>query len=360
MYAKLCSLENLELAFKKARKRKTLKPYVQEFEKNLSQNLQQLHQELIDKTYQPLPLRTFILRDPKTRKISVSNFRDRVVHHAVVNILEPIFEQQFIHDSYANRIGKGVLAALKRFDCFKRKVSKNGTPVNNAKKKNTVRGFVLKADVKHYFDTVDHDKLLEVVGKKVRDEDALELIGKIINNHVRKTAGKGMPLGNLTSQFFANVFLNEFDWFVKHTIKAEYYIRYVDDFIILHHSRKKLQRWKKVINDYLKKELLLELHPQKSCIRPLHRGIDFLGFKCFYHHKLVRKRNIRKMIAKIELFKELYANKKITAQDVLETLHGWNAYAMHANTYKLRQRLTTMIKQELQQRTILSVSGEHQ
>ncbi|MFH1066254.1 MAG: hypothetical protein V1734_07125 [Nanoarchaeota archaeon] len=147
LFERLCSIENLELAFKKARKHKTLKPYVVEFEKNIAENLQTIHTELIEKTYVPLPLNEFILRDPKTRRISVSNFRDRVVHHAICNILEPIFEKYFIYGSYANRKGKGNLKAIVRFDYFKRKVSCNGRQIRGLQDDNYVQGYALKADI---------------------------------------------------------------------------------------------------------------------------------------------------------------------------------------------------------------------
>lgn len=349
LFGKLCSLENLELAFKKARKHKTLKQYVQEFEKNLDENLKALQQELASKTYSPLPLKTFILRDPKTRRISVSDFRDRIVHHVICNVLEPIFEQYFIHDSYANRKGKGSLAALQRFDEFKRRVSRNGRLVANASDDNVVQGFVLKADIKHYFDTVDHAKLLEVIGLRIADSDVLQLIRKIINNHASKAPGKGMPLGNLTSQFFANIYLNELDHFVKQNLQAKYYIRYVDDFIILHHSKHQLQEWKERINDFLRQELLLELHPQKSSIHTLGKGVDFLGFKCFYYFRLLRKRNIRKMLKRLERFKDLLRQETASPCELLESLQGWNAYAMHANTYKLRRNVTNKVIELIQQ-----------
>jgi RNA-directed DNA polymerase len=337
LFVKLCSMENLELAFKKARKRKTLKLYVIEFEARLSENLILLHEELVTKKYNLKPLNTFILRDPKTRKISVSDFRDRVVHHAICNVLEPIFESRFIYDSYANRKGKGVLAALKRFDQFKRKVSVNGQCLRGAHDANVVKGFVLKADIKHYFENVDHEKLISVISRSIRDKDVLELIWKVLRNHTCKVRGKGMPLGNLTSQFFANVYLNELDQFVKHKLKAKHYIRYVDDFIILHKSAKQLVEWKKAIDEFLNQELLLELHPQKSRIQPFGGGVDFLGFRCFYHFRLLRKKNIRKALRRLEDFGIALKEGKIEPSMILESIRGWNAYATHANTYKLRR-----------------------
>lgn len=166
-------------------------------------------------TYTPKPLKTFILRDPKTRKISKADFRDRIIHHAICNIIEPTFDKTFIHDSYANRINKGTLNAIKRFEYFKKKVSKN----------NSNQCYVLKADIKSYFDNVSHNTLVNILENKINDERTTNLISLILKNHEGKTANKGMPLGNLTSQFFANIYLNELDQYVKHELRAKYYIR---------------------------------------------------------------------------------------------------------------------------------------
>lgn len=157
LWEQLCDYENLVLAFKKARKHKTLKSYVIEFEKNLKENLLQLRSELLLHSYRPKPLKTFILRDPKTRKIGKSDFRDRVVHHTLHNVIEPIFDKTFIYDSYANRKGKGTLEAIQRLDSFKRKITKN----------NTKRVFVLKADIKHYFESIDHNILIKILKKQL-------------------------------------------------------------------------------------------------------------------------------------------------------------------------------------------------
>src|SRR3989339_248340 len=271
LYEDICNYENLEKAFTKARKHKTLKPYIIEFEEKLKENLLQLQEELITQTYKPRPLKTFIIRGPKTRKISKSDFRDRVIHHAICNIIEPIFDKTFIYDSYANRIMKGTLKAIERFDEFKRKVSKN----------NHKACYFLKADIKHYFDTVDHQILFNILARKIEDEKVIWLIKQIFDNHKTIESGKGMPLGNLTSQFFANVYLNELDQFVKHKLKAKQYIRYVDDFVILHHSEEKLAEWKEKIVGFLRENLLLDLHPEKTRIILSDHGVDFLGLKIF-------------------------------------------------------------------------------
>ena len=174
-------MENLLLAWQKARKGKTNKIYVKEFEKNLRANLRGLNKELKEITYKPLPLKTFVLRDPKTRVISKSDFRDRVVHHALVNILEPIFDKSFIYDSYANR--KGALKTVLRFDSFVRKVSRNGKTkgwINN----NQVKGYCLKADIKHYFQEVNHEILLKIIKRKITDEKVIWLVEKIVKANI--------------------------------------------------------------------------------------------------------------------------------------------------------------------------------
>ena len=179
LYEKIISPENLILAWKKARKGKTKKDYVVEFEKRLDENLKQLHEELENQTYMPKPMETFILRDPKTRKISKSDFRDRVVHHAIVNVLEPIYNKIFIYDSCANRKGKGNLFALKRFYSFIRKVSENGR-VKGIFSRNQVKGYCLKADIKHYFEEVDYEILLKIVDRKIKDEKVMWLLKRVI------------------------------------------------------------------------------------------------------------------------------------------------------------------------------------
>jgi retron-type reverse transcriptase len=329
LYLEICSYANLEAAFKKAKKRKSTKLYVVEFEKNLSESLTNLRNELVFHTYKPVPLKTFIICDPKTRKICKSAFRDRVVHHALVRIIEPIFEKTFIYDSYANRKGKGVHSALNRFDCFKRKVSKN----------NTRTCYVLKADIRHYFETVDQEILIKIISKRIKDRRVIWLIRRILNNYNSKQTGKGMPLGNLTSQFFANVYLNELDQFVKQKLKAKHYIRYVDDFVILLHSKEFLENCKEQINNFLKNELRIELHPDKSKIISLNKGIRLLGFKVFYYHKLLRRSNLNKFLRKLSELKEKLALGLISEESLAESVQGWVGYAMHGNTYSLRKKL---------------------
>jgi len=328
IYPQIYNFSNLLLAWRKARKGKTKKLYVREFEKDTLGNLLALQEELKNGTYYPKQLKIFILRDPKTRKISKSDFRDRIVHHAIVNILEPIFDKSFFYDSCANRKGKGNLVALKRFELFKRQIT------NNMKSE----AFCLKADIKHYFQEVNHGILLKIIQRKIKDEEVICLIKKILENNLigGSEQAKGMPLGNLTSQFFASIYLNELDYFLKHKLKAKYYIRYVDDFVILHNSKIQLEIWKKEIDRFLKKELKLELHPDKSKIISLSNGVDFVGFRNFYYFRLLRKRNIRNMERKIKMYK----GELITKDSIIGSSQGWQAYAKWANSYELITRFS--------------------
>jgi len=339
IYHKIYDLGNLQLAYKKAKKGKSKKYYVISFEKDLKNNILHLQKELKNLTYKPKPLKTFILRDPKTRKISISDFRDRIIHHAVYNIIGPIFDKTFIYDSYANRKGKGNLKALERFHCFMKKVSRNGKVVGQFNN-NQIKGYCLKCDIRRYFFEINHIILLRIIRKKINDKNVLWLIEQILSNNL--TENIGMPLGNLTSQLFANVYLNELDRFVKHHLKAKFYIRYVDDFVILHPSKSQLQLWKYEINKFLKSELKIKLHNQKSRIIPLARGVDFVGFRNFYYFRLLRKRNIKKMFLKVRDYKD----NKLSSEKIYEIHQGWNAYARWANTYKLRLRIAKSIKRK--------------
>lgn len=329
LYSQVCSFENLKLAFQKARKGKTKRPDVLEFESNLKNNLLQLRADLLLHSYRPQPLTTFIIRDPKTRKINKSAFRDRIVHHALCNILEPIYEKIFIYDSYANRKGKGTLKAIERFDRFKKEVA---VPY-----KDYIPGYCLKADVKHYFETVDHNILLNTVQRRIKDKNVLFLLKNILANYNNGEQGKGMPLGNLTSQFLANVYLNELDQFAKHILKIKYYIRYVDDFVILHEQKEVLKLYHQEIDSFLQQRLKLELHPQKSKIIPLDQGVTFLGFRVFHHHKLLRKSNWRAAKRRIISLKNDFDNGMIDYDAVYESMTGWFAYAKQANTSNVRR-----------------------
>ena len=201
-----------------------------------------------------------------------------------------------------------------------------------------MQGYVLKSDISRYFDNVDHKTLLNIIKRKVKDGKIIWLVQKVLNNFDIPVKGKGMPLGNYTSQFFANVYLNDLDYFVKHELKAKYYIRYVDDMVILHRSKKRLEYFKKKIINFLE-GMKLELHPNKSEIISLQKGITFLGYRIFYKHKILRKRNRKYFLKKFDKYLNLYNEEVISDEQLIAKLQGWFGYAQWANTYLLRKRL---------------------
>jgi len=334
LWSSLCSFDNLFLAWKKARKHKTQKPYTIEFEKEILGNILTLQSELETGTYTPKPLINFTIRDPKTRKISKSDFRDRIIHHAVCNIIEPIFDKTFIHDTYANRLGKGSLKAVKRFEYFKNIVTKDDIRTC----------YCLKADIRHYFETVDHKILLNLLRRKIADEKVLSLVKQILNNHITDVRGKGMPLGNLTSQFFANVYLSELDHYVKETMQVKHYIRYVDDFVILSNSKTELREYQEKTNIFLITRLCLELHPEKTTICALKNGVGFLGLRIFENHRLLKKSNVRKFKNKLSKLCVQYERKEIDYDKIYDSIEGWVAYSKTANTYKFRNQFLKSIE----------------
>ncbi len=348
LFQELCSYENLFIAFKKAKKHKTLKPYVIEFNKDLKNNLLQLRADLLFHSYRPKPLETFVIHDPKTRVINKSQFGDRIVHHALCNIIQPLTEKSFIYDSYANRIGKGTLSAIKRFEFFIRKVSRN-----YSLHKNNILGYVLKADIKSYFENVDHSILLEIIRRKIKDPEIIKLITIILKNYSNK---KGMPLGNLTSQFLANVYLNELDQFVKHDLKVKYYLRYVDDFVILHSSKEELQFIKVKIEVFLNDKLKITLHKDKTKIFPLYSGTKFLGFRIFHDKRLINKKNIIKFKKRFSKYCLKYENNALNYDTIYDFLEGWFAYSNYADNKKIRDDilliLNTKFKSEVSRKEV--------
>jgi len=204
---------------------------------------------------------------------------------------------------------------------------------------NAIIGYVFKADIKHYFETIDHGILLRLIRKRIKDEKVMWLIEIILKNHRTEIPGKGMPLGNLTSQFFANFYLNELDYFVKHRLKAGCYIRYVDDFLLLHKDKEVLSEWKEAIADFLGQNLEIELHPEKSRIIPLKRGVTFLGFRVFAKYRLLKKSNARRIWKRLGIFKRRYDIGEMKRDEIVQSLEGWFAYAEFADTYDLRRKV---------------------
>jgi len=266
-YHYIISLDNLLEAWREFLKGKRSRKDVQEFELNLMANILSLHKELADKTYRHSDYHAFNISDPKPRNIHKASVRDRLLHHALYRQLYPFFDRTFIYDSYSCRIDKGTHKAINQFRAFAYKVSQNHTK--------TV--WVLKCDIKKFFASVDHSVLKKIITNYIPDQDIRWLFSQVIDSF-ETSPDKGLPLGNLTSQLLVNVYMNEFDQYMKHKLKVRYYIRYADDFVILSEDKNYLEKLLAKIDLFLREKLKLNLHPNKISISTLASGVDFLGW----------------------------------------------------------------------------------
>lgn len=295
---------------------------VQEFELNLMSNIITLHHDLAAKTYCHAPYIAFNISDPKPRNIHKASVRDRLLHRALYRALYPFFERTFIADSYSCRLGKGTHKAMERFWTFACQASKNHTK--------TV--WVLKGDIRKFFANIDQNVLTEIITSYIPDKDILWLISQIVQSFHSTKKGVGLPLGNLTSQLLVNVYMNEFDQFVKHTLKAQYYIRYADDFVILSKDRKWLFDILSKIKDFLWNELHVQLHSDKVSLRTITSGVDFLGLVHFPNHRVLRTATKRKMLRCIRA-----KNGKI------ETVRSYLGLLSHGNTITLQRKIEGLV-----------------
>lgn len=320
------------MSWEKFKKGKRNKPDVAKFEFYLEQNIFQLHHGLKSKKYRHGPYFGFYIRDPKVRHIHKATVRDRVVHHAVFRVLNDLFEPTFIPTSFSCRIGKGNHKGVAVLADMTRKVSQNYTRPC----------FALKCDIKKFFDSVDHSVLLHLLSNKVRDNDVTWLLQEIISSFTASGElfdKRGLPIGNLTSQLFANVHMNEFDQFIKHELKVKYYVRYTDDFVILTDRKDIFDDLLQEIELFLKEKLHLELHPHKVEVRKLNRGIDFLGYIIRPHHTLLRTKTKRRLTRKLHNRAEEYRTSEICEETVHQTLHSYLGLLSHANTHRLSEDL---------------------
>ena len=316
-YDNIISLENLLEAWKEFLRGKKKKADVQIFERNLMQNIISLHQDLKTKTYEHSEYEAFNISDPKPRNIHKAQVRDRLLHHAIYRILYPFFDRIFIADSFSCRINKGTHKAIERFRSFSNKVSKN----------NTKTVWVLKCDIRKFFASIDHDILKQILVEYIADRNVLWLLARVINSfHTKGKDDMGLPLGNLTSQPLVNIYMNKFDQFVKHKLKAKYYIRYADDFVILLENKNELEILLPRIGAFLRAELKLELHPNKVSIKTLASGIDFLGWVNFLKHRVLRTSTKKRML------------KRIKESPISETINSYLGLLKHGDTYKIKER----------------------
>ena len=328
LFEQIISLDNLFLAWKEFKKGKTGKLDIQEFEFNLEENIFQLHDDLKNKKYKHGPYVAFYVRDPKLRHIHKASVSDRLLHHAVFRILYPVFDRNFIHDLYSCRVGKGTHLAVDRLKQFITKASHN----------NSRLVYALKCDIRKFFDSVDQNILTQLINRKIKDENAHWLINQIIGSF-SKTPYVGLPLGNVSSQLFANIYLNELDQFVKHSLKVKYYLRYCDDFTILGDDLEKISMLVDRIGSFLMKKLKLSLHEDKIIIKKHRQGIDFLGYVVLPNHRVIRTKTRKRIINKIINRREELGDDLISQESFKQSLNSFLGMIDHCNGYELEKEI---------------------
>lgn len=312
-FSDIISLDNLLASWQEFTRGKRNKADVQLFARHLAERLTVLHERLVSKTYRHGGYYAFSITDPKPRSIHKANVDDRVLHHAVYRILYPFFDNAFIYDSYSCRENKGTHKALERFKKFCFMVSRNHTRTC----------WVLKCDIRKFFASVDQEVLLGILSTYIRDADIFWLLQEIITSFQSTAEGKGLPLGNLTSQLLVNIYMHEFDYFVKHQLKAKHYIRYADDFVLVSHDKAWLEAQIPKIEYFLGEVLCLNLHPDKVYIRSLASGVDFLGWVHWPDHKVMRPATARRMI------------KRVRENPKPETVQSYLGLLRHGNAERL-------------------------
>lgn len=311
-YDCIISRENLYEAWKGFVKGKKYKKDVADFSLKLDSRLRDIHYSLKLGTYTHGSYIHFRIADPKPRDIHKALVKDRLVHHLLYNALYPYFDRKFIFDSYSCRDNKGTHRAVERFRTFIQKVGKN----------NTKTVWVLKCDVRKFFASIDHEILFSVLGRHIEDDQLIRLLKNIVHSF-NGQSGKGLPLGNLTSQLLVNMYMNEFDQYVKHTLKIKYYIRYADDFVFLSTDKKELENLLPVLISFLEENLKLTLHPDKVFIKTIASGVDFLGWVTFPTHCVPRTSTKKRMI------------KRLTKNQKPESIASYKGMLSHGNTHKL-------------------------
>ncbi|OGH88355.1 MAG: hypothetical protein A3J93_04865 [Candidatus Magasanikbacteria bacterium RIFOXYC2_FULL_42_28] len=319
-YENIISHENLCLAWEEFIIDKKKKIDVVEFESRLMDNIVELHEDLVNRVYQHGGYKSFFINDPKRRHIHKASVRDRLLHHAVYRILYPFFDKTFIAGSFSCRDNKGTHKAVNSFRNLVFRVSKNHNRTC----------WVLKCDIRKFFASINHEILLTILRSYIPDQNILRLLQNIINSfHTESLSGVGLPLGNLTSQLFANIYLNKFDQWVKHRLKSHYYARYADDFIFLSRDKFRLEAAMPKIQEFLQSNLKLTLHPDKVFIKTVSSGVDFLGWVNFFDHRVIRTKTKQRMLRKIRL----------TTKDTV--VQSYLGLISHGNSRKLKQKVAS-------------------
>ncbi|MFA6385374.1 MAG: reverse transcriptase/maturase family protein [Candidatus Paceibacterota bacterium] len=316
-YNNIISIENLLMTWERFLRGKRKKKDVIIFQSKLSDNINDLYNLLQTRTYIHGEYSAFNVSDPKPRNIHKATVRDRLLHHLIYKELYPYFDTRFIYDSYSCRKNKGTHKALDRFRFFARKVSKN----------NTRTCYVLKGDIKKFFASINHDVLRSILGRHIENKEILWLINQVIKSFHTTNEGIGLPLGNLTSQLLVNIYMHEFDMFVKQELRVKYYIRYADDFAIFSDSNKYLEELLPKMEIFLNEKMKLKLHENKVYIKTYASGVDFLGWIHFPYHRQIRTSTKRKIIRKLKGYPKP------------ETINSYHGLLGHGNTYKLRKKV---------------------
>jgi retron-type reverse transcriptase len=343
LWERVTAFDNVLLAFKKAAKGRRGRASVSEFERGLETNLPELRAELIEGRYRPGEYASFYIHDPKKRLISAAPFRDRVVHHALINVIEPIFERKFIFDTYANRKGKGTHLALDRCTYFMRRFP-----------------YVLPLDVRQFFPSIDHAIFENTLARAIQNERILNLCGQILqsgqgvlaeeydmvwfpgDNLLAANRPRGLPIGNLTSQFWANVYLNPFDHFVKRELKYPGYVRYVDDMLLFSDNKEDLHAWRQAVIQYLA-SLRLTVHENSAQPRPCRVGLPFLGFQVFPDHRRLKRRKTIHARRRLKALAARYQAGEMEAEKIQACVQAWTAHASHGDTWGLRRAVLSGI-----------------
>lgn len=358
MFDKVCDFENLLKAYHLARLGNRYKESALEFSFYLESNLFKIRKELLSGTYRPSPYKHFLVTEPKLRQVSAPAFRDRVVQHALFSVIEPIFEKTFIVDDYACRHNKGTHYALKR-------TKKHLQSSRSFYGKNS-EIFILKGDIRKFFPSIPWDELLKIVRKRIDCQQTYDLIEKIVTTHdilgealfvkrqtksslleAQKTTSepvsvslrKGLPIGNLTSQLLANVYLNELDHFVKETLQQKWYGRYMDDFYIISGNKEELKQIKEKINDFVNQKLKMSLHPQKTFIQNAKDGLCFVGYRIFWDHILVRSSTLLRMQRHYRNKEKLFKKGKITQEELKTYQNSLKGHFHYADSYGLTKKM---------------------
>ena len=342
MYEQVCNWVNLMWAYQKAARGKRGRHAAAAFEYNLADHLLELHEELSSKRYRPGAYSSFHIHEPKRRLISAAPFRDRVVHHALCNVIEPVFERSFIYDSYANRVGKGTHRALDRAQVYARRYR-----------------YLLQCDVRQFFPSIDHPALREILARKLPDPDVMWLVDRILESGVgvlseeyemvyfpgddllAATRPRGLPIGNLTSQFWANCYLNHFDHFCKRELRCRAYVRFVDDFLLFADDKRILWDWRDAVIERLAR-LRLTIHPGAHP-RPVSEGFPFLGFVVYPTHRRIKSRKVVAYRRKLKRLVARFVAREETRESVVASLLGWINHVRYGDTWGLRRSVVNSI-----------------